>query len=43
MAVSGPEGLTLKFEHLLFEGNSTGGAEAADFAIVADYTVARDD
>jgi len=43
MVVSGPEGLALKFEQLFFEGCTAGGAEAADFAVAADYTVAGDD
>ena len=42
-ANSGAEGLMLKFEHLLFEGYSAGGGETADFAVAADYTVARND
>jgi len=39
----GPESTAFKFEHLLFEGYTAGGIEAADFAIAANYTVAGDD
>lgn len=37
-----PEGFELKLQHLLFKRYSSGGGEAAEFAVAADDAVARD-
>lgn len=41
-AGSEPKGFMLKLNHLSFECYSSGGGEAAEFAIASDYTVAGD-
>ena len=42
MAGSDSEGFAFKLKHLLFEGYTAGGGEAADFAVAADYSMAGD-
>ncbi len=33
-------GFAFKFKHFLFEGDTTGSGEAAEFSVASDYTVA---